>query len=162
MITRARSTTTLHSNLALLVIAVGVLGLIHDARTNSAPASWLNLHALFGVLLWVSVVARFWQRLRQSPRMLPADIRAFCRHVSRRVYLSLYTLLLVDLMFGILRNFPGRPLLAPAEDFQGYLGYGLLSLATIHVLGAACRLLVVHAAKLPDAFELAKRVAKVA
>jgi hypothetical protein len=126
--------TSLHANLTLLVVIAGIAAVVQDSLAKSAPASYLNLHALFGALLWASVVARFHRRLHQSPRMLPIDIREFSRHLSRLVYLMLYILMLVSLIIGavdgIWRNrWPAAP------DFRGYLGYGLIALVTIQVLG---------------------------
>jgi hypothetical protein len=117
--------TSLPANLTLLVVITGIAAVVHDSLGKSAPASYLNLHALFGLLLWATVVARFHQRLHQSPRMLPIDIREFSRHLSRLVYLMLYMLMLIRLII--------RSPVAP--DFQGYLGYGLIALITIQVLG---------------------------
>jgi hypothetical protein len=106
----------------------GIAAVVQDSLAKSAPASYLNLHTLFGALLWASVVAHFHRRLHQSPRMLPIDIREFSRHLSRLVYLLLYILMLVRLIIGS----PAAP------DFQGYLGYGLIALITIRVLAAVC------------------------
>src|SRR5450631_3483656 len=87
--------TAFHSNLALLVVIVGIAGVLHDSM-GSVPG-YMNLHAVFGVLLWVSVVARFHRRLHQSPPMLPIEIREFSRHLSRLVYLMLYVLMFISL-----------------------------------------------------------------
>jgi cytochrome b561 len=116
---------SLQANLTLLVVIAGIAAVVQDSLAKSAPASYVNLHALFGALLWASVVARFHRRMHQSPRMLPIDIREFSRHLSRLVYLLLYILMLVRLIIGS----PAAP------HFQGYLGYGLIALITIQVLG---------------------------
>ena len=138
-----RAATALHSNLEPLVVVVGILGIILD----SWPIPLLrgaNFHALFGVLLWVAVVARFYRRLCQSPRMLPTDIRAFSRHLSRLVYLLLYVLMFLDLVIGTLRAVPKHTVIGPPENFQSYLGYGLVALITIHGLAALCRRFVTY------------------
>jgi cytochrome b561 len=124
--------TALHSGFTLLVVIVGIAGVVHDSLARTAPVSYMNLHALFGGLLWISVVARFHRRLRQSPRMLPIDIREFSRHLSRLVYLMLYILMFTSLITGAVTS-------VAAPDFQAYLGYGLFALITIHVLAAICR-----------------------
>jgi len=122
------------SNLAsLLVLTVGLLGLFHD-----------NLHVLFGVLLWVCVVARFYRHVRRLHPMQPVDIRTLVRDLSRWVYLLLYVLMFFCLSIGILRTTPHRPILESAEDFQSYLAYGLFALATIHALAAARQYFAVH------------------
>jgi cytochrome b561 len=120
------------------VVIVGIAGVVHDSLARSVPASYINLHALFGALLWVSVVARFQRRLRQSPRMLPGEIREFSRHLSRLVYLMLYILMFASLITGALTCTWRTDCVVP-PDFQGYLGYGFFALITIHVLAAMCR-----------------------
>jgi cytochrome b561 len=115
----------------------GIAAVVHDSLANGAPASYMNLHALFGVLLWAGVVARFHRRLHQAPRMLPIDIREFSRHLSRLVYLMLYILMLVSLIIGAV-TYIWRNRSPEASDFQAYLGYGLIALITIRVLAAVC------------------------
>lgn len=129
--------TALHSGFTLLVVIVGIAGVVHDSLARTAPVSYMNLHALFGALLWISVVARFHRRLRQSPRMLPIDIREFSRHLSRLVYLMLYILMFISLITGAVAGI-WRTDSVTAPDFQGYLGYGFFALITIHVLAAIC------------------------
>lgn len=128
---------------ALLVLVVGLLGLIRDAWPIPLRHSGI-LHALFGVLLWVCVVARFYRRVHQSPSILPEDIRVIARELSRLVYLLLYVLMFFCLSIGILRAAPHRPILESAEDFQSYLAYGLFALATIRALAAARQYFAVH------------------
>ena len=135
----ARGASAFHSALALAVVSVGILGVLHDSRAQSHSASCMVLHALFGALLWISVVARFFRRLRQSPRMLPIDVREFSRGLSRLVYLVLYVLMFSSLVAGALSGAPRHANVGPAGDFQGYLGYGVLAIATIHALAAMYR-----------------------
>ncbi len=130
----------------LLVLVVGVLGLSHDCWAGAAAASWMNLHALFGMLLWVTVVARFCGRMHREPRMLPIDIRTYSRRLSRLVYLLLYVLLAFSLIIGILHRAPHRTFIAPAEDFQGYLAYGIVALVTIRAMSALCHRFVIRGA----------------
>ncbi len=126
-----------------LVVVVGILGLVVDSWPIPLPHG-ANLHALFGLLLWVAVVVRFYRRLRQSPRMRPTDIREFSRHLSRLVYLLLYVLMFVNLAIGTLRAALKHTDIGAAEDFQSYLGYGLVALITIHALAALCRQFVTY------------------
>lgn len=133
-----RRYTAFHSNLTLLVLIAGIAGVVHDSLARSTPSTSMNLHAAFGLLLWVSVVARFRRRLRQSPRMLPVDIREFSRHLSRLVCLVLYLLMFISLAARTVACVwrTGCP---AAPDFQGYLGYGFVALITIQGLAALCR-----------------------
>ncbi len=133
-----RRYTAFHSNLTFLVLIAGIAGVVHDSLAKSTPPASMNLHAAFGLLLWVSVVVRFGRRLRQSPRMLPVDIREFSRHLSRLVCLVLYLLMFISLVARAVACLwrAGCP---AVPDFQGYLGYGFVALITIQGLAALCR-----------------------
>ena len=135
--------SALHSGLALLVLAAGLLGLLDD--------SWLiplrhagSLHALFGALLLFFVAACFWRHVRRTPRMPPADIRAFSRRLSRTVYLLLYVLMFFDLIIGILPGTPRRMIDEQAAQFQSYLASGVLALIAIRALCALYPHIAVH------------------
>jgi hypothetical protein len=154
------SAAPLQAHFALLILGVGLLGLIADAWTIPLPHRG-NLHLLFGALLWAYVVARFCGRLRRSPRMQPAEIRAFSLHLSRLVYLLLYVLMFFNLAIGFLRAAPHAAFLARAEDFQSYLVCGLGALVTIRVVAALGHHSVIQGLKNP-VHRLTKRAAKVA
>jgi cytochrome b561 len=141
----SRISEAFHANLAPLVAVLGVLGLIHDSWPT--PLSHRgNLHVLFGSLLWLCVVARFYRWFRLQPRLLIDDIRPFCRHLSRLVYLLLYLLMCCQLIIGILSDAPHRSVQQINEGFQAYLACGVLALLTIQVLAALSRYWVMHAA----------------
>jgi cytochrome b561 len=66
-----------------LVVVVGVLGLLHDSWPKQTQASWINVHALIGILLWMLLIARlatvFATRLHRCRRILgrfPATVPA--------------------------------------------------------------------------------------
>jgi cytochrome b561 len=105
--------------------------------------------ALFGVAIWLYVVARFYLRLRRSPPMQPSDLYVFSRGLARVVYASLYVLMFVRLSIGILCAAPDRPIQVSFDDFQGYLASGVLAIVTIHALSAACRHFVMNAPSAP-------------
>jgi hypothetical protein len=101
--------------------------------------SWINIHALFGLLLCGLVLARCRWRVKHSPPMSPADIRQLSRHLSRIVYLLLYVVIGVREIIGILnslwhggavdfnlfdarfRNGPDYAGFNPKDDFQLFL-----------------------------------------
>jgi hypothetical protein len=56
-----------HWVMFVLVVIVGVLGLLHDSWPKQTQAFWINVHALIGIFLWLSLLARFGYRLRHSP-----------------------------------------------------------------------------------------------
>jgi cytochrome b561 len=107
------------------------------------------VQALFGAAIWLYIVACFYRRLRRAPPMLPSDLYAFSRRLSRVVYAWLYALMFVRLTIGILCAAPDRPLQIPLDDFQGYLASGVLAIVTIHALSCACRHFVMNAPSAP-------------
>jgi hypothetical protein len=140
------------ANLALLAVALGVLSLLADSWPNLLSHAGI-LHASFGLLTWLYVVARFYERLRRSPPMLPSDLYALSRQLSRLVYALLYALMFVRLVIGCWCAAPDGPIPVSFADFQGYLAAGVFAIVTIHALSAVCRHFVLHAAAEPaDAF----------
>ena len=110
-----------------VVGAVGIVGLVRD--------SWL-LHAVFGLLLWVMVVAQFQERTR-APRLLQeAAIDSASRQLSRTVYLLLYVVFGADQLVRAMRH-PATAL--PPENLRDYLAYGVLALLTLHAMAARHR-----------------------
>jgi hypothetical protein len=132
----AKVSANVPANFELLAAMVGVYGLIRDSLGDPAPLAWLNHHSLFGLLLWLSVIARFHHRLNHHPGMRATDLRAFVRHLSRRVYVLLYGLMFLHLSISALHcKSPGASL-AVAAHFQCYLAYGFSALLGIHALAA--------------------------
>jgi len=137
---------------ALLVVVVGVLGLLDGLRLRQMLESWINIHALFGLLLCGLVLARCQWRVRHSPCMLPTDIRELSRHLSRIVYLLLYVVIGARQSIGIMnsiwhgtavdfnlfddrfRTSPDRAGWNPDDDFQLFLATGLFVLIIVRVL----------------------------
>jgi hypothetical protein len=133
----------LHSGFALLVLAAGLLGLLYDSWPIPLRHAG-SLHALFGAVLLIFVAASFCRQVRQTPRMPPADIRAFSRHLSRTVYLLLYVLMFFDVIIGILPGSPRRVIHGQAVQFQSYLASGVLALVAIRALCALYPHIALH------------------
>jgi cytochrome b561 len=149
---RQRILVALYGCAALLVAAIGVLGLLDDSWLRQMLESWINIHVLFALLLCSLVLTRYQWRLRQSPRLLPTDIRELSRHLSRIVYLLLYVVIGARQSIGIInsvwhgtavdfnlfddrfRNGPDRAGWNPKDDFQLFLATGLFALIIIRVL----------------------------
>jgi cytochrome b561 len=139
---------------ALLIVAVGTLGLLHDSWPRRTQAFWINIHALLGLLLWVLVMGRFWWRRRHPPPPLPHDVGPLSRHLSWPVHGLLYALLFVTPVFGIVTfiwhgrvfnfglfrlNFgvhSNKAIFHPTEDIHEYLAYALFALIGVHALAA--------------------------
>jgi cytochrome b561 len=122
---RERLLTALHGGIALIAVAIGVLGLQADSLPRQAVEAGINIHALFALLLCGLVFARCRWRLERSPRMRAVDIRELSRHLSRIVYLLLYLVIGVREVMGILHGlWHGGPidfgLLDPTLDHAGF------------------------------------------
>jgi cytochrome b561 len=164
---RQRMLIALYGCAALLVATIGVLGLLDDSWLRQTLESWINIHALFGLLLCGLVFARYQWRVRHSPRMLPADIRELSRHLSRIVYLLLYAVIGVRQSISIInsiwhgtavdfnlfddrfRNGPDRSGWDPKDDFQLFLATGFFVLMIVRVLAFRLWLRSVERAALP-------------
>jgi cytochrome b561 len=149
---RQRMPAALYGCAALLVAAIGVLGLLDGSWLRQMLESWINIHALFGLLLCSLVLTRYQWHVRHSPGMLPTDIRELSRHLSRIVYLLLYVVIGARQSIGIInsiwhgtavdfnlfddrfRNGPDRAGWNPKDDFQLFLATGLFALIIIRVL----------------------------
>jgi cytochrome b561 len=144
----------LHWIMAVLIVAVGVLGLLHDSWPRRSQAFWINLHALIGLLVWVLIVVRLWWRLTHPPPALPPETGVLPRRLSYTAHLLLYVLVFVIPLVGIVTfvwhgrafdfglfrvNFgvrSNRAIFHRSEDVHGYLAYTLFALIVIHVLAA--------------------------
>jgi cytochrome b561 len=144
--------TALYLCIALVAVAVGVLGLLADSWPRQMLESWINIHALFALLLCGLVFFRGRWCVKHSPRMLPADVRILSRHLSRIVYLLLYVVIGMRQIIGILnsiwhggavdfnlfddhlRNGPDSATWNPRDDFQLLLATGFSALIIIRVV----------------------------
>lgn len=137
-----------------LVVIVGVLGLLHDSWPKQTQSFWINIHAILGLLLWLTLLARFWWRLRHRPPPLMESVGTFLRRTSAFVHYGLYALLFITPIIGIItfvyhgRVFDfglfkidfgiksNRAIFHPTEDLHQYLAYAIFALAGVHALAA--------------------------
>ncbi len=135
---------------AIMVAAVGVLGLERASWLRQLVETWINIHALFGLLLCGLVLARHQWIIRYSPR-LRDDIRALSRHLSRIVYLMLYLVLGASQVISLvnciwhgsalelplfderLRSDGGGQAIDPHHDYHMILLSGGVALAMVRV-----------------------------
>ncbi len=87
-----RTIAALYGCAAVTVAAVGVLGLERASRLRQYVEAWMDIHALFGLLLCALVMARYRWIIERSP-LLRKDIRELSRRLSRIVYLMLYAVI---------------------------------------------------------------------
>lgn len=137
-----------------LVVVVGALGLLHDSWPDDTQAAWINVHAVLGLILWLTLIARLDWRRRHAPPALPATAGDFARTFSGPVHFALYALLLLTPLvgvvtfvyhgrvfdFGLFRINPGiaknRAIFHPTEEIHGYLAYAIFGLAGLHAAAA--------------------------
>jgi cytochrome b561 len=143
---------TFHWLMFVLVLCVGILGLLHDSWSKQTQAFWINIHAILGLALWLTLFARAWWRSQHPPPPLVQS--GFSRRASKLVHFGLYALLFVTPIVGIItfvyhgRVFDfgifkvdfgiksNRAVFHPTEDLHSYLAYALFALAGIHALVA--------------------------
>jgi cytochrome b561 len=131
---------------ALLVCTVGIAGLVLDSWPKSVKGPWINLHAVFGLLLWIMVVAQF-RQARSNSLVHAADFHSSCRQSSRTVYFLLYVLfganqMIRSAVFLWNRGTFGATqpaIVQPPENLRDYLAYGIVALLTIRALTALHR-----------------------
>jgi len=149
-----RGAIAFHWVVALLVVWVGALGLLHDSWPKRSHLFWINIHALFGLALWLLVIARYGWRMAHPVPDLPDDVGPLYRRLSHAAHLTLYALLFIIPIIGIVTfiwhgrvldlglvrvNFgipSNRAVFEPTEDLHGYLAYALFALAGVHILAA--------------------------
>jgi hypothetical protein len=142
----------LYGCIALVTVATGVLGLQGDSWLRQALEAWINIHALFGLLLCGLALARSRWRVERSPPMATPDIRELSRHLSRIVYLLLYVVIGVREVIGMVnslwhggavdfslfdprfRQGPDYAWFNPRDDFQLFFASGLFALLFVRVL----------------------------
>jgi cytochrome b561 len=145
---------TFHWLMFALVVIVAILGLLHDSWPKQTQAFWINTHALLGLALWLTLIARAWWRWQHVPPALMDSVGILSRRTSSVVHFALYALMFVIPIvgiitfvyhgrafdFGLFKIDPGissnRAIFHPTEDLHGYLAYALFAVAGIHALMA--------------------------
>jgi cytochrome b561 len=138
---------------ACVTVLTGLVGSLGASWGGHVLGSRIALLALFGLLLFGSAFARCQWCIKHPPRRLvPADVHALARHLSRTQYLLLYLVVGAREIIGILagprhngsvefhvwnaqvgHSFgPGG--IDANDDLQWILGAGLLALILIRVL----------------------------
>jgi cytochrome b561 len=128
--------------LGVVVAIIGLLGTLEHSGIRMVVASWINIHALFGVLLSTLVAARLRWRLKSRPPAGAAELRELNRHLSRIVYLMLYLVIGARVVVNIVNHFflaesacrsQECMSIPPREDSRAILAYGLAVLVAIRV-----------------------------
>ena len=140
----ARTASAGSLSLALPLCVVGIAGLLRDSWPGAPHLAGVNLHAIFGLMLWVMVVAQYRDANLGGVPLAAAGVHELRRRLSRRIYLSLYVLFGISLAVRLAAVFwngaqgASHPaMVAPPENLRDYLAYGVVALLTIHILAAA-------------------------
>jgi cytochrome b561 len=106
--------------------------------------SFVDLHTAFGVLLCLMVVAQFHAANLQAIALSGSSLHAFCRGLTRLVFLVLYVLFGVNGLVHVTATLWNNSMqgsaqpaqLLPPESLRVYLAYGVAALIIIRVLEA--------------------------
>jgi cytochrome b561 len=146
-----RVLSALYGCIAIVAVLIGVLGLLGASGLRQMLESWINIHALFGLLLCGLVLARCRWGVKHSPPMSPTDIRQLSRHLSRILYLLLYMVIGLRELIAILNSVwhggvvdfslfdqrfrgPDYAGFNPKDDFQLFLASGFITLIFLRAL----------------------------
>src|ERR1700692_3191185 len=91
-----------HWMMFVLIVIVGVLGLLHDSWPKQTQGFWINMHALLGLALWITLMARAWWRTQHAPPPLMDSLGPFSRRAASVVHFALYALMFVIPIVGII------------------------------------------------------------
>jgi cytochrome b561 len=125
--------------------ALGIAGLLRDSWPGAPHLPGVNLHAIFGAMLWLIVVAQYSHASLAGPPLSSTGVHELCRRLSRWLYLLLYMLFGASLLVrlaAIVWNGGAQGMSHPAvlpapENLRDYAAYGAFALLTIRVLAAA-------------------------
>jgi cytochrome b561 len=144
----------LHWTVAAFVIFVGALGLLFDVIPRANRLFWINIHTCVGLVMFGFILMRvLWRLAHPAPPPNPGWSRPVVV-LSHLTHMGLYALLLslpivgivayvwhgrvfdfgaVKLDFGVPSQ---KSVYDPAEGIHQILGYALMALVGLHVLGA--------------------------
>jgi cytochrome b561 len=141
----------------LAALAVGVQGVLDVSWLRQALMGRANIHALFGALLLLSVIAQFAWQLRHAAFVSESEIAVYARSLSRQIYLLLYGLAAVkEIQFLWASRHSATSLDSGASvdalatfmrGFQPYLAYGIAALVLLRILAALCHHVLIARAR---------------
>jgi cytochrome b561 len=140
--TRAAGAAATRKAFVLAISIVGTASLLRDAWPKAMHWPFIDLHAAFGVLLCLMVIAQFHTANLQAIAMSGPCSHAFCRGLTRLVFLILYVLFgLNEIVYVVaalwnngLHGSAQQAILLPPESLRVYLAYGVFALLIIRVL----------------------------
>jgi cytochrome b561 len=145
-----RTAVILHWSVAILIVAVGAVGLMFGNVLHAAKGFWLNLHAIAGVfLLMLAAVRTAWRLTHPAPPLHGAA--GATKFIGAATHAAMYALMLaipiVGLVsflwhdrifdFGVVKFSPGiaadKAVYHPTQTLHAWLTYGLIAILALHV-----------------------------
>jgi cytochrome b561 len=130
----------------------GTLPVAWSTGTAALIAGCAEFHVAFGMLLCAFVALRFMNRLQDSDLAEDACAREFARHLSRLIYLMLYSVLFLKFLVELtsfswidgpalrwsahFQAAPERVFVECGERFRADLLWGVIALCLVRVLAA--------------------------
>lgn len=150
MLSYDRTAVILHWVVAVLIVAVGAVGLMFGNVLHAAKGFWLNLHAIAGLFLLALVAVRTaWRLTHPAPPLHGAAVAA--KLISAATHAAMYALMLaipvIGLVsflwhgrifdFGVMKFSPGiapdKAIYRPTQTLHAWLTYGMIAILALHV-----------------------------
>ena len=90
-----------HWTMAILIAAVGIMGLLFDDMPKAWKGPLVNLHVVLGVTIIALLAGRIWWRFTHRPPPLPAGTTPLNRQLSSLGHLALYGLMALVPLAGL-------------------------------------------------------------
>ena len=144
----------LHWVIAVLILGVGALGLSFESIPRASRLFYINLHTTVGLVMFGLILMRLLWRLTHPAPAADESWSPLVVLASRLTHKALYALMLAVPIVGVVAYvWHGRvfdfdlfkldfaiksqkAIYEAAEELHELLGYGLMALVALHVLGA--------------------------
>jgi hypothetical protein len=118
--------------LILPALGVGIGAVLHESTRRHTDIAALRVHAIFGLLLWISVTTQLLLGSWRAERTTPGTVSCCARRLARQLYLVAYLLAgTKGLQYFAHSGGSGADLAYSMQALQPYFGYALIALITV-------------------------------